>query len=227
MEKLKTAVCEVNQRLVSAGLVSQTWGNASAIDRAEGLVVIKPSGISYESLRPERMCVVDLGGTPLEGELRPSVDLETHLVLYKVFPEIGGIVHTHSHFATCWAQARKPIPCLGTTHADYFYGEIPVTDVLTEVEVEGEYEYHTGKVIARRFADRDPLACPGILVPGHGPFTWGKTLEDALEHAIVLEEVAKLAWHTLALNPVAQPLEHYAIEKHFLRKHGAAAYYGQ
>lgn len=223
---IPSSVCKANRDLGIEGGCVGTFGNLSGIDRARKVVCIKPSGVPFAELQPEQMVEVDLEGQVLKGG-KPSVDLPTHLVLYRAFPEIGAVVHTHSHFATCWAQARKAIPCLGTTHADYFHGEIPVTDPLTEVEVEGDYEYHTGKVIARRFRDLDPLDCPAVLVAGHGPFVWGRTVEQALEHALLLEEVARLAWHTLALNPVAQALESYTQEKHFYRKHGANAYYGQ
>jgi L-ribulose-5-phosphate 4-epimerase len=227
LKKLKSEVCAVNLALVREGLVIQTWGNASGIDRERGLVVIKPSGVSYDTMRPEHMVVVDLDGRVVEGELRPSVDTPTHLALYQAFPGIGGVVHTHSHYATCWAQARRPIPCFGTTHADYFYGEVPLTDALTEAEVADEYEANIGAVIVRRYADLDPMAYPGVLAAGHGPFTWGATAGKALENAVVLESLAKMALHTLSIAPGAAPLEDYLLDKHFLRKHGHGAYYGQ
>ncbi len=227
LDKLKKAVCEVNLALVREGLVLQTWGNASGIDRAGGYVVIKPSGVDYGRMRPAQMCVVDLDGAPVEGKLKPSVDLATHLALYKAFPEIGGVVHTHSHYATCFAQARRPIPCFGTTHADYFYGQIPLTDALTAREAANRYEENIGRVIVRRYAGLNPMEHPAVLVAGHGPFVWGRSPEHALENAVVLEEVARMALDTLALNAKATPLEKALLDKHFLRKHGANAYYGQ
>lgn len=227
LESLKKEVCDVNLTLVREGLVFQTWGNASAIARAEGMVVIKPSGLSYDKMRPRDMVVVDLAGTVVEGDLKPSVDLPTHLALYQAFAGVGGIVHTHSHYATCWAQARRPIPCLGTTHADYFHGEVPLTAPLTEADVAEGYERNIGEAILRRFADLDPMTYPGVLAAGHAPFAWGETIEKALENALVLEEVARMALHTLAINPGASPLESYLLDKHFLRKHGKTAYYGQ
>ncbi len=227
LKKLKKEICRINLALVRRGLVLQTWGNASGINRKRGLVVIKPSGVDYETMAPELMVVVDLEGRVIEGELKPSVDTPTHLVLYKAFPGIGGIVHTHSHCATCWAQARRAIPCLGTTHADYFHGEIPITEPLTEAEVAEDYERNIGEVIVRRFAGVDPMAHPAVLAAGHANFAWGGTPAKALENAEVLEEVARMAWHTLSINPDAPPLESYLLDKHFLRKHGKDAYYGQ
>lgn len=227
LEELKKTVCEVNLALVREGLVFQTWGNASGIDRKRGLVVIKPSGVSYDTMRPAQMTVVGLDGTVREGKLKPSVDLATHLALYEAFPEIGGVVHTHSHHATCFAQARRAIPCLGTTHADYFHGEIPLTEALTAKEVKQDYEANIGRVIIRRYAGLDPMRYPAVLAAGHGPFTWGRDPAHALENAVVLEEVARMAMDTLMLNPKARPLEKYLLDKHFLRKHGATAYYGQ
>ena len=227
LEPLKTEVCDMNLALVEEGLVTQTWGNGSAIDRAAGLVAIKPSGVPYGELTPEHIVIVDLGGAVVEGDLKPSVDLPAHLVLYKSFPDAGAVVHTHSHFATCFAQARRPIPCLGTTHADYFYGEVPVTDALTAEEVADGYEKHIGDVIVRRFAGLSPMALPGVLCAGHAPFVWGRGIVQAVENAAVLEELARMAFHTLLINPAAAPLEPYLLDKHFLRKHGKGAYYGQ
>ena len=227
LDTLKHEVWDVNLALVREGLVLQTWGNASGIDRARGLVIIKPSGVPYDRMAPEHMAIVDLSGHVVEGDLKPSVDTPAHLALYEAFPEIGGIVHSHSHYATCFAQARKPIPCFGTTHADYFYGEVPLTDSLSAGEVAGDYEYNIGRAIIRRFAGLDPLAYPGALAAGHAPFAWGRSPKKALENAVVLEEIAKMALHTLTINPEAETLEHYLLDKHFLRKHGQAAYYGQ
>jgi L-ribulose-5-phosphate 4-epimerase len=227
LELLKEQVCAANLELVRRGLVMCTWGNASAIDRARRLVVIKPSGVPYESMRPELMVVVDLDGNIVEADLRPSSDTETHLVLYKAFDGIGAIAHTHSHYATCWAQARRPIPCFGTTHADYFCGGVPVTDEMSPEEIEKDYERNTGHVITRCFEHRDPMACPAVLVSSHAPFTWGATLEEAVENAVVLEEVARMALHTLALEPLTPAIDSPLLDKHFLRKHGPGAYYGQ
>ena len=227
LESLKERVCEANLELVRRGLVLMTWGNASGLDRERGLVAIKPSGVPYDQMRPEHMVVVDLAARWVEGELKPSVDAATHIELYKAFPKIGGVVHTHSHYATCFAQACRPIPCFGTTHADYFYGEVPVSDPLTENEVNEDYESHIGQVIVRRFADLDPMQYPGVLAAKHGPFAWGVTVEKAVENAAVLEETARMALHTLALSPAQPPIEQYLLDKHFLRKHGTGAYYGQ
>lgn len=227
LEELKNEVCEVNLMLVEEGLVTQTWGNASAIDRASGLVAIKPSGIPYDELAPEHVVLVNLEGAVVEGGLKPSVDTPAHLELYKAFPGIGAVVHTHSHYATSFAQARKPIPCFGTTHADYFFGEVPVTGALTPEEVEKDYERNIGLLIIRRFNGMDPLDCPGVLTAGHAPFVWGKHLHHALENAVVLEELARMAFHTTLMNPDAAPLEPHLLSKHFLRKHGKGAYYGQ
>jgi L-ribulose-5-phosphate 4-epimerase len=224
---MKEQVLGANMELVKKGLVVGTWGNASGIDRAEGLVVIKPSGVDYARMRAEDMVVMDLEGNVVEGGLRPSSDTPTHLVLYKAFEAIEGVVHTHSHFATCWAQAVRPIPCYGTTHADYFYGEAPVTDKLTREEVEADYEAATGRVIVRRFENVDPMAFPGVLVAQHGPFAWGASPMRAAENAEVLEEVARMAFHSRQLDPGLTPIEPYLLDKHFLRKHGDGAYYGQ
>lgn len=227
LESLKEEVLEANLVLAEEGLVLGTWGNASGIDLDLNLVVIKPSGVPYEDLTTDLMAVVDLDGKVIQGDFRPSSDTETHLALYRAFPEVGGIVHTHSHYATCWAQACLPIPCLGTTHADYFHGDVPVTEKLTEGEVIEDYERNTGDVIVRQFRGLDPLAVPAVLVAQHGPFTWGETVEDAVESAVVLEEVASMAFHTIQLAPDQGAIGGHLLEKHFLRKHGAEAYYGQ
>lgn len=227
LEALKREVYEANMLLPAMGLVQFTWGNASAIDRQSGMVVIKPSGVSYEDLTPEKMVVVRPDGSVAEGDLRPSSDTPTHLVLYRSFPQIGGVVHTHSKFATATAQARLPIPAYGTTHADYFFGEIPCTRLLTAEEVAEAYEANTGEVIAKTFGARDPMAIPGVLAAGHGPFSWGKNAIDAAHNAGYLEIVAQMAMTTRQLCPDAQPLPPYVLEKHYLRKHGKNAYYGQ
>ena len=227
LDSLKQEVLDANLALVKAGLVMRTFGNASAIDRATGMIVIKPSGVSYDAMRPEDMVVVDLEGTRVEGKLNHSVDTPIHIALYKAFENVGGVVHTHSHFATCWAQAYRPIPCMGTTHADYFYGEVPVTDPLKEDEIATDYERHIGESIVRCYQSRHPLQCPAALVADHGPFAWGRTVVDAVENAVVLEEVARLALHTLSLDPQQAFINHYLLDKHFLRKHGDTAYYGQ
>lgn len=224
---LKKAVCDGNLDLVFHGLVKFTFGNASAIDRETGRVVIKPSGVPYEKMKPRDMVVVDLAGEIVEGDLKPSVDLPTHLALYAAFPAIGGIAHAHSHYATAWAQACRAIPCLGTTHADYFHGEVPVTAPLTQQEVDEDYERAIGASIVRAFDSRDPIECPGVLVANHAPFAWGKTVAAAVEHARVLEEIAALALHTLALGPGTPPIAGHLLDKHFRRKHGGNAYYGQ
>ncbi len=226
LEALKERVFKANLDLVRQGLVLQTWGNASAIDRRLERVVIKPSGVPYDTMQPEDMVVVDMTGRVLEGG-RASVDMPAHLVLYESFPMIGGVVHTHSHYATCWAQAERPIPCLGTTHADLSYGEIPVTDALTEEEVATEYERHIGEIIVRRYAGMDPMAYPVVLAAQHAPFAWGETVEHAVKNAVALEEVARMAMHTQQLAPGQQPIPQYLLDKHFLRKHGKNAYYGQ
>ncbi|MGL4942559.1 MAG: L-ribulose-5-phosphate 4-epimerase [Thermoguttaceae bacterium] len=225
---LKIAVDAANKELVRRGLVLLTWGNASAIDREHGLVVIKPSGVPYETMTPEDMVVVDLDGNVIESRYKPSSDTATHLVLYRAFSEIGGVVHTHSGAATAWAQSQRAIPPLGTTHADYFAGEIPCTRSMTPAEIGGEYEKETGNVIVECFAQKklDPLHVPAVLVAHHGPFTWGRDVNAAVENAIVLEEVARIAATTVSLNP-AFTTNPVLIEKHFNRKHGATAYYGQ
>ncbi|MEA4938337.1 MAG: L-ribulose-5-phosphate 4-epimerase [Christensenella sp.] len=228
LEELKLIVCEANCQLPKHGLVAFTWGNVSGVDRASGLMVIKPSGVEYEDLSPEHMVVVELAtGKVVEGKLRPSSDTDTHLELYRKFPEIGGIVHTHSQWATTFAQSRMGIPAFGTTHADYFYGEVPCTREMTKAEIGGSYELETGKVIVETFADKNPMEIPAVLVCNHGPFTWGTSPDDAVYHAVVLEECAKMAWQNLLYNPAQQPISQELLDKHFLRKHGKNAYYGQ
>ena len=227
LEALKEKVYHANMELPEFGLVVYTWGNVSAIDRESGLVAIKPSGVNYATMKPEDMVIVDLEGNVVEGKLRPSSDTPTHLELYKAFSGVGGIVHTHSSWATSWAQAGRGIPCYGTTHADYFYGEIPCARVLTKEEVESAYEKHTGTVIIEAFEGRDPMATPGVLCTSHGPFTWGKDAAEAVHNAVVLEEVAKMATRTEMLNPKIGPAIQYVQDKHYFRKHGANAYYGQ
>lgn len=226
-EQLRKEVWAANLDLPKYGLVTFTWGNVSAIDRQSGIVAIKPSGVSYESLRPEDIVLVDLGGNVLEGQLKPSSDTPTHLELYRTFEGIGAIVHTHAPWATSWAQSGRPIPAFGTTHADYYYGEIPCTRPMSKPEIEGAYEQETGKVIVEALHGRDPLQVPGVLVHAHAPFNWGKDAHDAVHNAVVLEEVAKMALHTLMLNPAASAMDQTLLNKHFLRKHGANAYYGQ
>ena len=228
LEALKKEVCEANLKLVSEGLVIQTWGNVSGIDRATGRVVIKPSGVPYDRMKPEQMVVVSLeNGAVVEGSLNPSSDTATHLVLYRAFDTVQAVVHTHSLFATAWAQARRDIPAFGTTHADYFHGAIPCTRPMTTREIKGEYEASTGDVIVERFAKLDPLAFPGVLVASHGPFAWGASVAKAVENAMVLEHLARLASETLRLRADARPMSQALLDKHFLRKHGAGAYYGQ
>lgn len=225
-DELKEQVYKENKRLVSAGLVLLTWGNASAYDDTEGVVVIKPSGVDYETMKAEDMVAVDLDGNVVEGSLRPSSDLPTHLEIYRNFKGVRGVVHTHSIEATARAQAGRELPCYGTTHADIAHGSIPMTRGLSEVEVSGNYELNTGKVIVERFAAMDPLATPMVLVCGHGPFTWGTSVSKAVDNAIALEAVAKMARLTEAINPAAM-LPRYVAEKHYQRKHGPHAYYGQ
>jgi L-ribulose-5-phosphate 4-epimerase len=227
LEQLKEQVLEANLEIVRRGLVLYTFGNASGIDRASGLVAIKPSGVPYESMAAGDFVITDLDGKTVEGKLRPSSDLATHLALYRAFPNIGGVVHTHSRAATVWAQAGREIPCMGTTHGDYFYGSIPVAGPLTAEEIGGEYELNTGLAIVRRFTGIDPLSMPAVLVAGHAPFTWGKNAAGAAYNAVVLEEVAELAWRTLTLNPGASPISQAMLDRHFLRKHGPNATYGQ
>lgn len=228
IENLKNEVYKANIELVKHGLVIFTWGNVSAIDRESGLVVIKPSGVSYDSMQPEDMVVVDLQGRVVEGNLKPSSDTPTHIALYKAFLGIGGIAHSHSEFATSWAQAGMDIPSQGTTHADYFAGDIPCTRNMTEAEINGEYERETGNVIVERFISSsiDPLLTPGVLVRNHGPFAWGKSSLEAVLHAVVLEQVAKMAYIASTLNPQFG-MNEYLVKKHFSRKHGTGKYYGQ
>ena len=230
LETLKQQVYEANMELPRRGLVTYTWGNVSGIDRAGGFVVIKPSGVAYEELTSDKMVVVDLQtGTIVEGSLNPSSDTKTHLELYKAFPALGGIVHTHSPFAVAWAQAGRDIPCYGTTHADYFYGPVPCARHLTAAELEEDYEKNTGKVIIETFQNRniDPVAVPAVICHSHGPFTWGKDAAQAVYHAVVLEEVAKMALFTRQIDPAAAPVPQSMQDKHYLRKHGPNAYYGQ
>ena len=228
LEALKQQIYEANMELPRRGLVTYTWGNVSGIDREKGLFVIKPSGVDYEKMRPEDMVVMDLEGNQVEGSLRPSSDTPTHLELYKAFPEIGGIVHTHSTYATAWAQAGRGIPCYGTTHADYFYGEIPCARNLTAEEIEEGYEKNTGLVIAETFKGRNPRYVPGVLCKNHGPFTWGKDGAEAVHNAVVLEEIARMNLLTEILNPGGDNTTPQCMQdKHFLRKHAPNAYYGQ
>jgi len=227
LKTLREEVLEANLELVRRGLVVYTFGNASGVDRQEGLVAIKPSGVPYEELKPEHMVICDLKGKIVEGNLRPSSDLPTHLELYRQFANIGGVAHTHSEYATAWAQSNTPIPCLGTTHADYFHGSVPVTHELTAVEIDGDYELETGRAICRTFSELDPDAIPAVLVAGHAPFCWGPSPADAAHHAVILEYVARMASHTLLLNAESRPLARALHDKHFLRKHGRNAYYGQ
>ena len=229
LEKLRQEVYRANMELPERGLVVYTWGNVSGIDRESGLVVIKPSGVEYEDLTPENLVIVDLNNNIVEGKMNPSSDTKTHVELYKAFPEIGGIVHTHSPHAVGWAQAGRDIPCYGTTHADYFYGAVPCSRNLTAEEVEEDYELNTGKVIAEEFARRklNPKSSPGIICHSHGPFTWGKDAAQAVYHAVVLEELAKMAMYTVMIDPMASQAPQYVQDKHYLRKHGPNAYYGQ
>jgi len=226
LKKLKQEVLQANLDLVKHGLVIFTWGNVSAIDRKKGLVIIKPSGVSYDDMKADDMVVLDLDGNVVEGELKPSSDTATHIVLYKMFPDIGGVVHTHSTFATAWAQAGKDIPNIGTTHADYFKDDIPCTRTMTAEEVNGQYELETGNVIIERFKDLNPDFTPGVLVKNHGPFAWGKDAHDAVHNAVVLEQIAKMAFIAYSVNPGLKMNEEL-IKKHFFRKHGEGAYYGQ
>ncbi len=227
LEELKKTVCEANLLLPKHGLVTFTWGNVSGIDRDKGLVVIKPSGVPYDGMQPEDMVVVDLDGKLVEGKWKPSSDTPTHVVLYKAFPECGGIVHTHSRWATTFAQAKKEISAMGTTHADYFYGAIPCTRPMTDREIRGEYEKETGNVIVETFADRNPADIPGVVVCSHGPFAWGTDPMNAVHNAVVMEEVAFMNWHAMVLNPELGPMQQTLLDKHYLRKHGKNAYYGQ
>jgi len=226
-QQLREEVLDANLELVRRGLVLHTFGNASGIDRERGLVAIKPSGVPYEKMTPSDIVVVDMEGRTVEGDLRPSSDLATHLILYRAFPEIGGVVHTHSRNATVWAQAGREIPCFGTTHADYFHGPIPATKHLEPSDIENDYEANTGLAIVQRLSGADPLSMPAVLVAGHAPFTWGRSAAEAAHHAVVLEEVAQTALHTLAVNPDTAPISQVLLDKHFFRKHGRNAYYGQ
>jgi L-ribulose-5-phosphate 4-epimerase len=227
LEALRAEVLEANLELVRRGLVIYTFGNASGISRPDGLVVIKPSGVSYEKMTAADMVIADLDGRMVEGSLRPSTDLDTHLALYRAFPSIGGVAHTHSRHATAWAQACREIPCFGTTHADYFHGPLPVTEPLTPDEIESGYEANTGLAIVRVIGGRDPLACPAVLVAGHAPFCWGKSVTDATHTAVIVEELAAMAWETLTINPAAQPISEALRDRHHFRKHGPKATYGQ
>jgi len=228
LKKLKKAVYEANMQLPKHGLVTFTWGNVSGIDREKGLIVIKPSGVEYDVMTPDDMVVVDLKtGERVEGELNPSSDTPTHLVLYRAFPNIGGVVHTHSRWATIYSQAGRGIPALGTTHADYFYGEIPCTRRMTPEEIAGAYEAETGNVIVETFSGKQPDDIPAVLVNSHGPFTWGTDPANAVHNAVVLEELAFMAWHNQMVNPNIKPMQQELMDKHYLRKHGENAYYGQ
>jgi L-ribulose-5-phosphate 4-epimerase len=227
LENLKQSVLEANLELPKRGLITYTWGNVSGIDRETNLVVIKPSGVPYEKLKLDDLVVVDLEGHIVEGKLNPSSDTSTHLVIYKNFKEINGVVHTHSKWATIWAQAGKGIPALGTTHADYFYGEIPCTRKMTDDEIKNNYEKETGNVIVETFKSKNPVYIPGVLVNNHGPFAWGKDAHEAVHNAVVLEEVSMMAYYTCSLKPDINSIDKAILDKHFLRKHGSNAYYGQ
>lgn len=227
LQRLREQVLEANLELVRRGLVLYTFGNASGISREEGLVVIKPSGVPYEQMKPEHLVVTDLAGNIMEGKLRPSSDLPTHLVLYNQFAEIGGVAHTHSEYATAWAQARRSIPCFGTTHGDYFQGSVPVTSEMTDQEIATDYEKNTGHAIVRSLGQTNPSATPGVLVANHGPFAWGEDAGTAAHNAVILEAIARMAYFTLGINSVAQPVGSTLHSKHYLRKHGENAYYGQ
>jgi L-ribulose-5-phosphate 4-epimerase len=228
LEKLKAAVCKANLDLVVKGLVIETWGNASGIDREHGLMVIKPSGVPYDGMKPKHMVIVSLETSKVvAGNLKPSSDTETHLVLYRAFPKIGGVVHTHSLYATAWAQAQRGLPSYGTTQADYWYGDVPCTRLLTPAEIKSDYEANTGRVIVETFKKLDPMQHPAVLVASHGPFTWGKDVADAVHNAGVLEFIAHLASETLKINPKLKPMQSVLLDKHYLRKHGPKATYGQ
>ena len=228
LAELKKVVCQANLELVHRGLVIETWGNASGIDREQGLVVIKPSGVAYDCMKPSQMVVVALdSGKVVEGSLKPSSDTPTHLVLYRAFEGIGGIVHTHTLHATAWAQTGQELPALGTTHADYFFGPVPCTRQMKPSEIQGDYEANTGSVMVEAFRGRDPVSCPGVLVASHGPFAWGATPEKAVENAAVLEHLARLASETFRIFSSVRPMQQVLMEKHFFRKHGSGAYYGQ
>lgn len=227
LEALRAEVLEANLEIVRRGLVLYTFGNASGVDRERGLIVIKPSGVAYDKMRTADLVVTDLEGGIVEGSLRPSSDLATHALLYRSFASIGGVVHTHSRHATAWAQAGRPIPCFGTTHADYFFGSVPVTEPLAPEEISRAYELTTGEAIVRAMAGRDPLGCPAALVAGHAPFCWGKSVTEAAHNAVVVEELAAMAWQTLTINPSAGEISSALREKHYFRKHGPKATYGQ
>ena len=227
LQALREEVLEANLELVRRGLVLYTWGNASGIDRASGLVAIKPSGVPYENMTPADLVVVDLDGRIVDGKLRPSSDLPTHLILYRAFSDVGGVVHTHSRCATAWAQAGREIPCFGTTHADYFHGPVPVTPALLDEEIETDYEANTGLAIIARMKGINPLGCPACLVSGHAPFCWGATVIAAAHTAAIVEEIAAMAWQTVTINPSARPISEALRDKHHFRKHGLNAYYGQ
>jgi L-ribulose-5-phosphate 4-epimerase len=226
LEKLKNTVFRANLDLVDKGLVIHTWGNVSGRDKESGLIVIKPSGVSYDFMKPDNMVVIDPEGKVVEGKFKPSTDAKTHLLLYKTYTSFGGVVHTHSSYATSWAQAGRAIPPFGTTHADHFYGEVPCTRMLTKKETERDYEINTGKIIIERLGAIDPLTVPSVLVNGHGPFCWGTDAENAVYNAVALEEIARMAFYTVLLGKT-EPISQYLLDKHFKRKHGRDAYYGQ
>jgi L-ribulose-5-phosphate 4-epimerase len=226
-EQLKQDVCNANKQLHTHNLVIYSWGNVSGIDRESGTVAIKPSGVAYEDLTPDHIVLLDLGGNVIEGDMNPSSDTPTHLELYRNFKTVGGICHTHSTNAAMWAQACREIPCFGTTHADYYYGPVPVTESMTPEEITQDYELNTGKVIVRRFENFDPARTPAVLVANHGPFTWGPDPSHAVESAVVLEQIAKMALGTITITPLQEPISQTLLDKHYLRKHGKDAYYGQ
>lgn len=227
LNEIRERVCQANINLQTHNLVIFSWGNVSGIDREANVVAIKPSGVDYDELTPKKIVLLNLDGDVVDGDLKPSSDTPTHLELYRNFSEIGGVCHTHSTYATMWAQACREIPCFGTTHADYYYGSVPVTDVMTEEEIKSNYETNTGKVIVRRFCDLDPMNIPGVLVANHGPFAWGDSPEKALESAVVLEQTAKMALGTITVSPKQNQIAKVLLDKHYLRKHGKDAYYGQ